>query len=285
MSGELARVEARIETVHKLSEVIAAMRGIAASRSHEAHEHLDAIRAYAGTIRDAIGHALALMPAAGAIGPTASTDHNEVLLVICAEQGFAGTYTADVLQAAADCVARSGNSPEVLLVGDRGLHAADEHHLRVSWSTPMIAHSAQAASLASRITDVIYQRIGAGQISGVKVIHATPGGISGHKIFEKQVVPLDLSRITSPTGQTPPRITLPPEQLLASLIEEYLYAELNEAVMLAFAAENEARMRAMIAAHENITQTQGDLAGLSRRLRQDDITNEITELATSSLLG
>ena len=53
--------------------------------------------------------------------------------------------------------------------------------------------------------------------------------------------------------------------------------------MLSFAAENEARMRAMIAAHDNVSETLSDLIGQSRRLRQEEITDEITELATASL--
>lgn len=48
-------------------------------------------------------------------------------------------------------------------------------------------------------------------------------------------------------------------------------------------AENEAQMRAMIATHDNDSQSLSDLAAKSRRLRQKEITDEITKLATSRL--
>ena len=53
---------------------------------------------------------------------------------------------------------------------------------------------------------------------------------------------------------------LPPEQLLAELAEEYVYAELCAEIMLSFAAENEACMRAMIAARTNVARKLDELA-------------------------
>jgi F-type H+-transporting ATPase subunit gamma len=80
-----------------------------------------------------------------------------------------------------------------------------------------------------------------------------------------------------------PLVTLPPQRLLARLAEEYVFAQLCEAIMLSFAAENEARMRAMIAARVNVHDKLDQLIGDSRRLRQEEITAEIVELSSGSL--
>jgi len=69
-----------------------------------------------------------------------------------------------------------------------------------------------------------------------------------------------------------------PQILLAELAEEYVFAELCEALTLSLAAENEARMRAMTAAKSNVGKMLDDLIALSRQLRQEEITNEIIEL-------
>jgi F-type H+-transporting ATPase subunit gamma len=66
--------------------------------------------------------------------------------------------------------------------------------------------------------------------------------------------------------------------LLAELVEEYVFAELTEAVTLSLAAENEARMRAMTAAKPNVSKMLDELIGRSRQLRQEEITNELIEL-------
>ena len=81
------------------------------------------------------------------------------------------------------------------------------------------------------------------------------------------------------TNTAAPLLNLPPESLLETLTADYLHAELCHAALHGFAAENEARMEAMAAAH---TQTERQLAALQatqRRVRQEEITAEIIELA------
>ncbi|WGT50465.1 MULTISPECIES: F0F1 ATP synthase subunit gamma [Thioclava] len=50
-----------------------------------------------------------------------------------------------------------------------------------------------------------------------------------------------------------------------------------------YSAVDKARMRAMIAAQDNTSDTLTELIQTSRSLRQDEITEEIVELATASL--
>jgi F-type H+-transporting ATPase subunit gamma len=66
--------------------------------------------------------------------------------------------------------------------------------------------------------------------------------------------------------------------LLAELAEEYVFAELTEAVTLSLAAENEARTQAMTAAKTNVAKMLDELIARLRQLRQEEITNEIIEL-------
>jgi len=283
MTGQLAHVEARIETVDKLSAVISAMRGIAASRAQEARGHLDSIRTYADTIGAAIGQALAFLPEAGAPPAAHGGGGGRAIVVLCAEQGFAGAFNRRVLDAASAAMeAASGERHDLLIVGSRGLPAADEAGLEAAWSTPMISHPAQAGALAGRITEAIYERLARGGISEVSVIHTLPGPPGEDDILDKRLVPFDFSRFPVARHTIQPLVTLPPQRLFAQLAEEYVFAELSEAVILSFAAENEARMRAMIAAHDNVSETLTDLVASARRLRQEEITNEIIELATGS---
>ncbi|WP_434289577.1 F0F1 ATP synthase subunit gamma [Celeribacter sp. SCSIO 80788] len=277
MSERFAEISARIETVHKLSSVITAMRGIAASRVQDAHRHLDSIRTYADTIGTAIGQALALLPPPDA-APRPQREGRHAVLVFAAEQGFAGTYSERVFDVAKGALSEEA---ELFLIGDRGLSVAEDRGLSVAWSAPMILHAAQTATLATKITEAIFAEQG---LTRVSLIHACPGGTEEMKIAVKTLVPFDYGRFPAPKVRVAPEITLPPGQLLQSLVEEYIFAELSEAVMLSFAAENEARMRAMIAAQENTEETLDEMIKTSRRLRQEEITGEIVELATASLM-
>ena len=284
MSERLVDLQARIETVHKLSAVISAMRGIAASRAQEARQHSDSIRVFADTIGEAIGHALALhteMPQQDVARSDMITGCSTIVM-LAAEQGFAGAFSERIFDAAADLVA----SPhELLIVGSRGVLVAEERKLPVVWSAPMIAHSAEATMLASQITEGLYEQLVSDHASHIVIVHAIPGGMVEKPVVRKQLVPFDYGRFPIPDHTIAPLVTLSPQELLARLVEEYIFAELAEAVMLSFAAENEARMRAMMSAHDNVSQSLDGLIAQSRRLRQEGITDEIMEISIGSQSG
>jgi len=283
VTERLSDVEARIGTVKQLAGVIGAMRGIAAARSREARRHLDGVAGTAAAIAAAIGQALAFLPRDRAPAPTRSGPGIHAVVALCAEQGFAGVFSDRVLDAARRLVRSETDPPaQLLLIGDRGQMVAEEHGDAVAWSAPMIAHVDQAASLANRIVEALYERLDSGRVTRVTVVHAVPDGSASIGIVERKLVPFDFDRFPVSPAAVAPRITLPPELLLARLVEEYVFAEVCEAVVLSFAAENEARMRAMIAARTNVMNTLDSLVSKSRNLRQEEITNEIVELASGA---
>lgn len=201
--------------------------------------------------------------------------------MLCAEQGFAGTFNERVLDAAEDYL-KSG-SAELLVVGNRGAMVAAERGLAFGWSAAMVAHAEEVPMLAGRITDALYSRLEKGQATRVSVVHAAPAPSATIEIVERALLPFDFARFKVTPRGVPPITTLPPGQLLAELAEEYVYAQLCEEVMLSFAAENEARMRAMIAARSNVSRKLDELVASFRRLRQEEITGEIIELSGGSI--
>ena len=283
MSGKLSEVEGRIGTVHQLEAVITAMRGSAAARSREARSRLDGIRAYAAVIGEAIGQALALAPAAEPTTREAGSPQGHIVIVLSAEQGFVGSFNERVVGAAEDHLNAGGS--ELLIVGDRGAMVAAERALTFGWSAPMVAHAEEAPLLASRITDALYSRLEKDQVRRVTMIHAVPAPSATIEVVERVLVPFDFARFKVTPRSIAPITTLPVEQLIADLAEEYVYAQLCEAVMLSFAAENEARMVAMIAARSNVARKLDELVASFRRLRQEEITGEIIELSAGSMLS
>ncbi|MGE0224819.1 MAG: F0F1 ATP synthase subunit gamma [Acetobacteraceae bacterium] len=283
MAERLSDIEARIGSVQQLAAVITAMRGIAAARSREARGHLTGIRAYARTISLAIGSALAFLAEDDPRPLSQAGTDGHAIIALCAEQGFAGVFSERVLDAVQRlCTGLPGHRTEILLVGDRGLLVAGQRRITPAWSVPMVAHTGQVASLAGRVADALYERLEDGAISRVTMVHAVPEPSAAPRIMQKVLVPFDFSRFPLSRRAVPPLITLPPTVLLARLAEEYVFAELCEAVMLSFAAENEARMRAMIMARGNVSKTLDELVARSRQLRQAAITDEIMELAGGS---
>jgi F-type H+-transporting ATPase subunit gamma len=297
MSNKLSEVQARMNGVHGLESVVGAMRGIAAARSREARSCLDGIRACAQIVGAAIDDALLLIddPASH---KTAARDRDAnrdaaVVIVLCAEQGFVGTFNEHLIDAALASATASApaSSTEYLMLGDRGIVAATERGLNIGWSAPMITHADEVPALADRLTGVLFQRLVAGRTTRVSVIHATPNPTAAVQTVEQTLLPFDYGRFSATSSamspatahRNPPLINLAPQRLLSQLAEEYIFAQLCEAIMLSFAAENEARMRTMIAARTNVHDKLEALTGDFRRLRQEEITSEIVELSAGSV--
>jgi len=231
VSGKLSEVEGRIGTVHQLESVITAMRGSAAARSHEARSRIAAIQAYAAAVGAAIGEALALAPQPDdSQVPIHERSRGHAVIALCAEQGFAGTFNERVVDAAEKHLTVEGT--ELLVVGNRGKMVAAERGLVVGWSAPMVAHADEVPRLANHISDAIYSRLEKNQTRRVTVIHAVPAPSASIAIVERTLLPFDFARFKATPLAIPPLITLPPEQLLADLAEEYVYAELCEELML-----------------------------------------------------
>lgn len=283
MTDKLSQVQARIASVQSLESVVGAMRGIAAARSREARDHLAGIRACAQMVGAAIGAALRLTENHSYAETSGTHGDVALLIVLCAEQGFVGTFNERLIDTAAkpETAALPATRAEYFVVGDRGAVIAAERGLSVGWSAPMVTHAGEVPLLADRVSDALYERLHTGNIASVVLIHAMPNPASG--IAERMLLPFDYSAFSKASADESPLLAVTPQRLLAQLAEEYVFAQLCEAIMLSFAAENEARMRAMAAASENVHDTLTTLTGDFRRLRQDEITSEIVELSAGSL--
>lgn len=281
MSGRLGEVAAHLGTTRELGVVVSAMRSIAAARSLEARQRLGGVRAYAATLGTAIGEALALLPEPQRPAGTGDGAGQRLVLALCAEQGFAGGYNERVLEVAAHEL--GGAAAGLLLVGERGEMTAAQRGLKPEWTAPMMVHLDEVQALAGSIAEALYARLDGGRLMRVTVVHMLPGEAGRQEVAARLLLPFDYSRFPVAQRSQPPLVSLAPARLIAGLAEEYVYAELCEALVLAFAAENEARMQAMVVAQGNIEQRRGELQAEYRRVRQDEITDEIIELSGARL--
>lgn len=274
MTERLSEITAHIAGIGQLGAMVNAMRGVAGARAQQARGQLQAVETYASTIASAIGRALALLPDDD--GPALARQHlGSVLILFCAEQGFAGAFSERVL----DSIGPDLMASELFLVGTRGSVVAGERGIKTVWSSAMPSHSSGVPRLADRIAEALYERIAAGRIDRVEAVFARWQAGKGVHVERRRLFPLDMSVFVRPADSGRPVLNLPPSVVLTGLTIEYVHAQLCHAALNAFAAENEARMEAMAYARREIEQRLSDLRGRQRIVRQDEITAEIIELA------
>lgn len=273
MTERLADVRARIDGIHQLGSVVNAMRGIAAARAQTARNQLVAVDAYAQTVAGAVTRALRLrvnsrvdMPRRG--GKTG-------LALFCAEQGFAGAFNERAL----DAVSADLATCELFLIGSRGVDLVAQRNIHAYWTDAMPSHGLGVPKLAERITEALYGQIACEAIVQFDVAYTTWATGKGFHVERRRLFPLDPEHFSALDGTGAPLINLAPDALVASLAAEYLHAQLCHAALHSFAAENQARMEAMAAAGKQVEKQLAKLRATERRVRQDEITDEIIELA------
>ncbi len=267
MSERLSQVAARIRGIRELGAVVNAMRGIAGARARQAREALRAVELYAASLSGAIGQALALLPPDGVVAPV----RGRALILFMAEQGFAGAFNERLLEA----LPPASDGVELFVVGTRGASLAQERGIRPVWSGAMPAHPDSIPRLADRIATQLYARIASGAIGRLDALFAR----TATDIERRHLFPLDPKSFAAAPSRNAPLLDLPPAALLADLTADYIHAQLCDAALHAFAAENDARMAAMAAAHREIGRQLAQLEMTQRIVRQDEITAEIIELA------
>ena len=277
MTERLAATARRIASLQQLGAVVAAMRGIAASRAQQARGMLPGVHAYADVVGGAIGQALALAPEPPAEPRRAA--RRAAVILFAAEQGFAGAFSERMLAALADAPAPR----DLFLIGTRGAALAQERGLVLAWHTPMVPQAGLVTVLAERIAGALYAWLADGAGARVDLILPEWTASGGVRARRRTLLPFDFRRFPVARAAQPPLLTLPPARLLAQLAAEYVFAELCAAAFTAFAAENEARVAAMLAAGGNLDGMRADLDALARQLRQEEITAEVVELAGSTL--
>lgn len=270
MTERLADISARIEGVRQLGAVVNAMKGIAAARAHQARAQVAAVDSYARTIAAGlsamIGHEAE---------PAPSARGREALLVFCAEQGFAGSFSERVLDSidhAPDCL---------FLVGTRGQSVAAARGLHADWTAAMPSHSSGIPRLADHITTAIYDAVARGRMDRLDVVFT--GWREGRNTLVRQgLFPIVLDDLPETRSQRP--LTQLPQEMLVSLLgQDYFNAQVCKAALHAFAAENQARMEAMASAARQISQELEGFEATLRRVRQEEITAEIIELGTGAV--
>ncbi|MCP1335066.1 F0F1 ATP synthase subunit gamma [Futiania mangrovi] len=261
-------IQQRIGNIGQIESIVSTLRAIAAAHQAETRTHLEAIRKQEGTVASALSAVLGTMldvPAAGQ--PDAALS-----IVVGASQGFCGAHADRLADAAA---AERAGGAQLMIIGARTLAAFGEEE--PFWYADMVAHAPEVPGLASRLADALFAHLAQAPGKAVHILFADPAAPAEPPV-RRRLFPFDFGRFP-PERERQPLTNLAPAPLLAALVEEYVFTELCEALMLAFAAENAARAEAMARAQSNVRRMAKDLRTEFQQARQEQMTEEIIEVS------
>jgi F-type H+-transporting ATPase subunit gamma len=274
MSERLADIGQRIVTARQLGAVVNAMRGMAGARAQRARALLPAIRVYADTARRAIADARRLPGFGDGDGGEVALGR-PITIAFGAEEGFAGAFADQVLDAARG----DFDAGPVFLIGSRAAAHTAERGLAAVWTTGLPSRAAALPQLATAIVDALYGHLAAQGGAAVAMRYPLWRRGGGATVVRRSLLPFDASAFPASSSHEPPLTNLPSAPLIEQLAQEYVFAQLCEAAVEAFAAENEARMAAMASASTHIDGKLAALKAEEQLVRQETITAEVVELA------
>lgn len=271
MTDRPEEIEKRLAGLDDIGQVTGALRAMAASHLAVADAAMTAISTYAETIGWAV-------EAAEAAASTLSPDRTEgpgILLVVGASQGFSGAYPSRLAAAA-----RQLFEPDlgVVVAGQRTVQMLEDDHQPLLWSADLPGDPNATPDLASRITDVLVENA-AEHPGPIRAVVGTSDPAAPPMV--QTLLPRPRCKAVASTQ--PPVLTMAPKLLLDGLQREALFADIALMLMQGIRAEAQARVETMARAQTNLRRRRTDVEWSLRQARQEQMTTEMIELATSEL--
>ena len=265
---ELSRIQARLESLEELGDLVGALRSMAGVRAGEAREALTGTRAYCDVVQQAIGR---VAPMAGEV--PAEHEGKATLVVITSENGFVGGFNTRLVEQALSVRAPD---EDLVIVGRRGRITAGEMGVETAGDFAMASRSSAVTPLARRLSRALSDTVGA------RLLFARMRGGADYELVTEDVLPLRHLPDAPAPSATPPLTHLPPDLLRERLATEYLFAKIADAVMESLASESLARLRTMDAASHNIEVKLDKLHRDEHIARQEKTTADLLDVVVGS---
>ncbi len=280
-------IRRRIKSVKNISQITRAMEMVAASRMRRAQQAVLAGRPYAVKLDEVIANLSARL---GSMDVDVSHPllqrravvKNAGVVLITSDKGLCGSMNSNVIRRTTRFMldeAPAGGQFEVVPVGRKG------RDFMVRYGRPVVAEFTNYGDRPSPdyiipIARVITEEFASGRIDAVYLIYSEFVNTLIQKPVVIPLLPLQPSEVSGPQLEY---IYEPsPEAVLTQLVPRYIEARIYQALLESIASEQSARLVAMRNATKAAKDMVSDLSLSYNKLRQANITKELTEIASGA---
>lgn len=208
-------------------------------------------------------------------------------LVITADKGLAGAYNLNVLKVAQTIMEEDGWSSQdkLFVVGAYGRQYFQARGVAIEQS---FLYTAQNPTMdrAREIADIVLEYYKRRELVKFYVIYTDFANVVEEEVIRTRLLPFHRADFESPTVEREikhpfefrPSLSRVLEQIVPSYVAGFIYSALIDS----FCSEQNARMTAMDAATQNADELLEELQMDYHHLRQNAITQEITEIASGA---
>jgi F-type H+-transporting ATPase subunit gamma len=288
MAAQLRAIRRRIRSVQSTAKITHAQELIASSRIIRAQQRVRDAEPYA---REIVRAVTAVVSRSAQVNHPLTTPPTErrraAVLILTSDRGFAGGYNATVLREAQRLKAlleEQGVTSVPYVSGRKGIvwHSFRSIPVAAQWSgfseTP--AHS-NAEEITRTLLEAFARPAEEDGVDELYLVYNQFVSMLTQRPETLRLLPLEIEETT----EEPPGGALPiyefepsPEEVLDALLPWYIESRIYHALLDAAAAEIAARRSAMQSATDNAHELIDQLSLEANKARQDEITQEISEI-------
>jgi F-type H+-transporting ATPase subunit gamma len=289
MAVSLREYRARIKSTESMKKITRAMELIAASRIVKAQQRAQAAAPYARELTRAVSAVATFSNVEHALTTEPEDPKRAAVLIVTSDRGLAGAYSSSVLKEAERLAAKlreEGKEVDTYIAGRKGqaYYKFRNRPVVQSWSGFSDQPSNEAAREISRgLIDAFL--LEEGEELAVDEVHVVYTRFKSMMVQEPTAVRL-LPLEVIESEETPARDAVLPlyefepsaEEVLDSLLPQYVQSRIFFALLQAAASELAARQKAMKAATDNADELIKKYTRIANQARQAGITQEISEI-------
>ena len=286
-------IKNRIKSVSDTQKITNAMYLISSTKMRRARREAEETKPYFNLLRKEIRRMFAIE--GGEVHSRyydADVDENVAggrngILVITGDKGLAGAYNQNVIKESMELMDKS-DEYRLYVVGDFGWRFYRTHGLPVCEG---FQHSMNQPSLAMArdITRELLDDFDDGLFDRLYVCYTEfSGGMSPGNAMHDRLIPFDRDDFVPEGGETDVNASTVFEYepdvktVLERIMQSYLVGYVYSALVNSYSSEQSARMMAMDSANENASELLDKLELEYNHLRQNAITQEITEISSGA---
>lgn len=281
-------IKGHMSSIRDTQKITNAMYLIASTKMRKAKEELDKSRPYFEALKGEIKRIFRTSRQVTSkyfYPPDGSAPLNGTYgcLVITADKGLAGAYNQNVIREALRLMEDHPDT-KLFVVGEYGRQYFMRHRIPIEKS---FLYTAQNPTMqrAREISSLLLERFNAGQLDKIFVVYTDLQSSLREETICTRLLPFHRAHFDSvEEEQAAVRFNFQPsiEEVLDAVMPSYISGFIYSALVDSFCSEQNARIEAMSAANSNAEGILTELAVQYNRVRQANITREITEVSSGA---
>jgi F-type H+-transporting ATPase subunit gamma len=289
----LIDIRRRVRAVKSTQQITKAMKMVSSSKLRRAQERILRSRPYAQQMLRVFNNLAArtdpsLHPLLQEKAPGKT-----LLIVITADRGLAGSFSANVIKGAAEFITNQPNSGRdiaLALVGRKGRDFFMRRGFDVRYEEVGLFQNPRWPHAQAIATTAIKEFL-EGDVSSVYLVYNEFRSIISQRIVVERLLPIanlagtenaDGTTMTAPGADIDYLFEPTPEELLRTFLPYHVAVQVARAILESSAAEHAARMTAMDSATRNAREMVDRLTLYMNKVRQASITREIIEIVAGA---